>query len=240
MTDRIGGLPDVEGAEEREALVLFAEAPIEGAVNLALIGRFTPPEAAELQTAFLRDTFAIMDEVWAERDTLSIVLCYAPEGAEEAFEEIDHDGCLMIPQRGADHGERLANAFSTLFDSGYKRVVAIGADTPALPIENILEAFDNLEDDGMAVIGPSGDGDLYLIGLRALPEGLLSDLPWKGGELQSATAARMRSAGLELIELSPHQRCGRPAGFSLLEEDLALRKGVASKTRRFLAGHPRG
>lgn len=91
---------DTEGGM-REALVLMAKAPVEGTVKTRLIGHFTAAEVTELYLNFLRDTFRLMEELQAERDDLALVLCYAPEGAEEAFEEVEREGsCILIAFSG--------------------------------------------------------------------------------------------------------------------------------------------
>ncbi|MFN9743502.1 MAG: DUF2064 domain-containing protein, partial [Acidobacteriota bacterium] len=151
--------------EIREALVLMARAPVEGAIKTRLAGALTTAEVLELYLNFLRDTFRMMEQVQAERDDLALVLCFTPEGAEEAFEEVEREGCLMMAQRGADLGERMVNCLDDLFQRGYARVVVIGADSPALPADYVIEAFDELTDAQTVVVGPPLDGGYYLIGL---------------------------------------------------------------------------
>ena len=79
-------------------------------------------------------------------------------------------------QQGNTFGERLAHAFSHVFDRGYRRVIAIGNDTPALTEGDLVTAAAHLERHD-AVLGPSADGGAYLIGLS---QPFFDDAPFAG------------------------------------------------------------
>ncbi len=113
----------------------MAKAPREGDVKTRLLGALSPEEARRLYVAFLSDTFALMEDLKEEREGLILALCYTPEGEEEAFEEVEREGSLMIPQRGENLGERLTNCFADLFALGFESVAVIGADSPTAPGE---------------------------------------------------------------------------------------------------------
>ncbi|MEY4168228.1 MAG: hypothetical protein RIR52_2052 [Acidobacteriota bacterium] len=218
----------------REALVLMARAPVEGTVKTRLVGPFTPPEVLELYLNFLRDTFRMMEEVRAEREELALVLCFTPEGSEEAFEEADPEGCLLMAQRGADLGEKIVNCFDDLFRDGYQRVVIIGADSPGLPAEYLLDAFDELTAAATTVIGPTLDGGYYLVGLgRPAPE-LFRDIPWSTEGVLAATRELIDQAGMQLVELPEFIDIDTPADLELLAEALADDPELAPRTRRYL------
>lgn len=226
--------------EIREALVLMARAPIEGTVKTRLVGPFTPPEVLELYLNFLRDTFRVMEEVQSERDDLALVLCFTPEGTEEAFEVVEREGCLMMAQRGADLGERISTCFEDLFARGYERVVMIGADSPALPVEYVLDAFDELTDARTVAVGPTLDGGYYLIGLAGPAPQIFRDIPWSTEGVLAATRARIDAAGLRLVELPEFIDIDTPADLELLEEVLAQDPELAPRTRRYLRQLRRG
>src|SRR5262249_24542454 len=139
----------------------MAKAPREGEVKTRLFGAISPEDAKRLYIAFLSDTFALMEEAVEERENLSLALCYTPEGEEEAFEEVEREGSLMIPQRGADLGERLTNCFADLFALGFESVVVIGADGPTLPGGYVFDAVQCFEAGEDLVGGPAGDGGYY-------------------------------------------------------------------------------
>jgi len=218
----------------KEALVVMAKAPREGEVKTRLLGAISPEEARRLYVAFLSDTFALMEEVVEERENLTVALCYTPEGEEEAFEEVEREGSLMIPQRGADLGERLTNCFADLFALGFESVVVIGADSPTLPGEYIFDAFECFETDDDVVIGPTEDGGYYLIGMRNLYKRIFEDIPWSETGVLDATIERAKEAELDLVLLSEWYDVDTPEDFERLKHDLEENKGAAKFTRRFL------
>jgi len=218
----------------KEALVLMAKAPLPGQVKTRLVGALTAEDVADLYAAFLSDTFALMEELAEERETLRLVLCYTPEGAEEAFEKVEREGSLMLVQRGATLGERLQHCFADLFESGYSSVVVLGGDSPTLPGENVWAAFENLAADNQVVIGPAEDAGYYLIGMCKLHQPLFQSIPWSTPDVLTATRQRARVAGLELIELPIWYDVDTPAELERLQQELKERRDVGRYTRRCL------
>lgn len=218
----------------KEALVLMAKAPIEGQVKTRLIGALTAEEAKQLYAAFLSDTFATMEAVADERDDLRLVLCYTPEGEEEAFDEVEREGCLMIPQRGADLGERLTNCFADVFEMGFESVIAIGGDSPTLPEEMLHEAFDSLENENEVVVVPSEDDGYCLIGMRQFHAQVFRNIPWSTSGVMAATEAEVKAAGLSLIAGPAWYDVDSPDELERLKQELKETKGTARFTRRFL------
>src|SRR5262245_35794234 len=175
----------------------MAKAPCEGKVKTRLLGALSPEEARRLYVAFLSDTFALMEDVKEERDDLTLALCYTPEGEEEAFEEVEREGSLMIPQRGGSLGERLTNCFADLFALGFESVAVIGADSPTLPGEYVFDAFECFETDDDVVVGPAEDGGYYLVGMRKLHGRIFEDIPWGGGGAMGGTEDRSRGGNAD-------------------------------------------
>lgn len=218
----------------KEALVLMAKAPMEGQVKTRLVGALTPLEAKQLYVAFLGDTFALMEAVMEEREELSLVLCYTPEGEEEAFEEVEHEGCLMIAQRGDDLGQRLTNCFADVFNLGFDSVIAIGGDSPTLPEEMVMEAFDSLETDDDVVVVPAEDEGYCLIGMRKLHEPIFQNIPWSTIGVMAATEAQAKQSGLSLSVGPAWYDVDTPEELERLKQELSETKGTARFTRRFL------
>ena len=212
----------------------MAKAPLPGQVKTRLLGALTAEDAADLYAAFLSDTFALMEELADEREALRLVLCYTPEGEEEAFEKVEREGSLMLVQRGAHLGERLQNCFADLFELGYSSVVILGGDSPTLPGEHVWAAFESLTADNQVVIGPAEDDGYYLIGLRQLHQTLFRDIPWSTPEVLSTTRARAQAAKLELIELPQWYDVDTPEELERLRRELKERKDTGRYTRRCL------
>ena len=227
----------------KEALVLMAKAPIEGTVKTRLIhsawqAPWTAAEVTELYQAFLRDTIATMEEVWRDRETLSLVLCYTPEGAEETLESF-WEGGILLPQGPGDLGARLTDCFETLREAGFERVVVIGADCPTLPPAFLQQAFDQILDDRTVVLGPTRDGGFYLLAAARLPEGALSDLPWSTDRLLAQTIQRLEEAGSICATLPLLEDVDTPEDLSRLEAQLAIDPSLARSTSRYLQARRR-
>ncbi len=224
----------------KEALVVMAKAPLAGQVKTRLIGGvleslphpLNAEDAADLYAAFLSDTFVTMEELADERESLRLVLAFTPIGAEEAFEKVEREGCLMLAQRGSDLGERLTNCFSDLFEMGYERVVIIGGDSPTLPFEILEYAFDALDDDATVTLGPTEDGGYYLIGLRQLHATLFDGIAWSSPQVLAQTRERIEQAGLTLIELPEWYDVDEPKDLARLQAEMQEEKELCYHTQR--------
>ena len=71
----------------------------------------------------------------------------------------------------------MASAFVRAFDSGARRVVIFGSDSPTLPAAQAQRAFGLLADCDM-VLGPTEDGGYYLIGCRRFDRRLFDRVKW--------------------------------------------------------------
>lgn len=97
--------------------------------------------------------------------------------------QVPYDKAL---QHGADLGERMKNAFATLFAKGYNKVVIIGSDCYELDTTTLQRAFECLQNNRV-VLGPSFDGGYYLLGLnKALPE-IFDNIKWSTSTVYSDT-----------------------------------------------------
>ncbi|QDV66902.1 2-phospho-L-lactate guanylyltransferase [Rosistilla carotiformis] len=105
------------------------------------------------------------------------------------------------PQGGGDLGDRMMRYFATA-ETDRDRLIVIGGDCPTVTPDRIEQAFDALGD-SRVVIGPSGDGGYYLLGIRGpwhQPlRALFDDMPWGTDEVM----ARTRSV-LDALEIEPH------------------------------------
>ncbi len=218
----------------KEALVVFAKAPIMGQVKTRLIGALTSEQATELYVCFLQDTFAMMEAVQDEREQLSLVLCYTPADELEAFEAADLDGCLMLAQHGQDLGERLQNCFADLFAAGFHSIVILGADSPTLPDEIVVEAFDRLTEPGAVVIGPSTDGGYYLVGLNQSQPELFRQIKWGSETVLAQTQTRAAELKLSISLLPEWSDVDTPADLTTIQEQIAAGEAAPPKTTKYL------
>lgn len=123
-----------------------------------------------------------------------------PAGSEDGFPESElAPGCRFLLQQGASFGERLGNAFGAVRALGYGQVVAVPTDVPLLGARHLAAAFDALSEGAGAVLGPSPDGGVYLIGVRgdALP--LLSGVRWRTARVLADLAANAADIGSPVV-----------------------------------------
>jgi len=72
-----------------------------------------------------------------------------------------------LPQTSGDLGDRMNQAFKTIFLSGARAALAIGSDVPGITQEILLKALEGLRSHDI-VLGPAADGGYYLIGMKRL------------------------------------------------------------------------
>jgi rSAM/selenodomain-associated transferase 1 len=104
-------------------------------------------------------------------------------------------------QSGKDRGERLQNAFTWAFTSGYKNVCVIVTDCHGLTSEIITRAFEFLDEGGDAIIGPSKDGGYYLLGLNRLYPELFDEKSWDSYTLLDDTLQDLERLELQYGKL---------------------------------------
>lgn len=80
-------------------------------------------------------------------------------------------------QKGKDLGERMKNAFASGFKNGYTNIIIIGSDMYDMSSEDLMLAFQKLEETDY-VIGPAEDGGYYLLGMRKLNSVIFEDKEW--------------------------------------------------------------
>jgi uncharacterized protein len=180
------------------AIALFAKAPFPGRVKTRLVPPLTHEDAARVARASLEDTARfIVPEVQA-----SWTLFLDGE-ADHALGALAEETRLpIVPQQGADLGERLKTAFQELRSRGARRVLAIGSDSPTLDPERIREAIESLAVCDLA-LGPTEDGGYYLIGTSGDHESVFREIPWGSGGAAATTLERARELRLEVRLLAP-------------------------------------
>lgn len=105
-------------------------------------------------------------------------------------------------QRGDTFGERLANAFESLYQVGYQKVIAIGNDSPWVEgnlLRATVENFKNRD----AVLGPASDGGAYLIGIDrdAFNRTAFINLAWNSDHLYQDLTNYLKTSHFTYTEL---------------------------------------
>ena len=239
------------------ALAVMTKAPQPGRVKTRLVPPLTPMDAAELNKCFLRDTAAAIltacsgrcaggtarkgfpPQQMASRVEIRTsargVAVYTPPGAELVYEDVLPADFLLLPQRGEEFGDRLCFAADDLFHCGFESVCLIDSDSPTVPAENFAVAVRLLQGTAdRAVLGPSGDGGYYLIGLNTFHRELFDRIEWSTERVLDQTVQRAHEISLEVNFL--------PTGYDV-DDDLSLRRLhnelLSNEARNNIAPHTR-
>ena len=215
------------------AVAIMAKEPRAGEAKTRLCPPLSLADAAELYRRFLLDK---IEQVRSLR-TARPAIAYTPAGARAFFEEVAPD-FVLVPQRGADLGERLANSLGELLDRGHRGALAIDSDTPTLPLGFLQQALDLvMRPEIDVVLGPTEDGGYYLIGVRVAHRELFEGVPWSTSDVLHVTLRRAAAAGLHAACLPPWFDVDTTGDLERLRAALAS-DGAATtawQTGRFLA-----
>jgi rSAM/selenodomain-associated transferase 1 len=186
------------------AIGIMAKVPRSGRVKTRLVPPLTHDQACELSGSFLRDVAAaIAAAAAAGSPRIRGVAAYLPIGDEAGFEGLLPDDFLLLPQRGANLGERLFHATADLLAAGFAGVCLVNSDSPTLPASLLREAAAALHRPGdRVVLGPASDGGYYLVGLKQAHRRLFEDVAWSTPAVLRQTLERARELSLA-VELLP-------------------------------------
>lgn len=203
----------------RRCVLVFAKLPRAGRVKTRLLGDLSPSRAADLAAAFLDDLAQRLAS-----QPFDLRLAWALEPGDPA------PAAAAILQRGADLGERMANAFGDAF-AAYDQVAIVGADLPDLSPATCLEAFAALDRGAEIVLGPATDGGYYLIAAAAPPPTeLFAGIAWGGDGVLAATRERCAERGLAVALLAPADDVDTPADLARLAARLAAAPELCPRT----------
>jgi rSAM/selenodomain-associated transferase 1 len=157
-----------------------------------------------------------------------------PADALDEMQALVGGAARVFPQRGEMLGDRMRNAFATLSQDHYSRIVMIGSDLPTLPAAYIEQAFDSLGTRRNAiVIGPASDGGYYLIGLRAQSPELFDSIPWSTPDVLAATLDVAKRLGLSVSLTPTWYDVDGPGDLQRVMRETA----GARRTRAWIAAH---
>ena len=177
-------------------IVVFVKCPEKGKVKSRLSSQLDGELVVTLYESFVVDLLATL-----EKTGIPYRIAFSP--AEGEREIVRRFGCRnVIPQIGADLGERMKNAFDGCFAEGFDEVVLVGSDVPDLPGQVFAESFAVLEIGG-AVIVPTLDGGYCLIGFRrdSFVPGIFEGIAWSTERVCADTLERLERAGIGVCKL---------------------------------------
>jgi rSAM/selenodomain-associated transferase 1 len=203
---------------KQRVLGLLAKWPAPSTVKT----RLAPGDAAwgaRIAHAFLLDALQRFATVQAQR-----LLVFSPVEREADFAVLATDRFALTPQTDGDLGQRLAAFFAQQFDAGAHAVVAIGTDSPTLPVEYVKRAFVELGNADV-VLGPATDGGYYLVGCGPARPPLFDTIAWSSRRVLADTIAALTEPRWRLALLPPWYDVDTPDDWELLRGHIvALRR----------------
>ena len=171
-----------------DAIIVFAKLPIEGKVKTRLARDLGIDFATSFYKVCAEHTF---DEILKlEKSEISPFLFCSEESEIDGVRNWSENKFRYFAQQGYNLGERMLNAFNTIFDAGFRNIILVGTDTPEINAELMNEALDHLKN-YKCVIGPSDDGGYYLIGLNSSLDNLFDGIEWSTDTVFSNTIAKL-------------------------------------------------
>jgi uncharacterized protein len=204
------------------SLLLFSKLPVAGAVKTRLIPRYSPEEALQLHRALLSDSLDLLNRAAAFASAAAYLYLSGPGDLDEELSKRLGSASSEV-QHGTDLGERLARAFQERLAAGSRQVVILGSDSPHLPAEWILRAFQSLEKQEL-VVGPARDGGYYLIGASRLHPELFRAIPWGTAQVFRETVRRARRQGISLASLPAWDDVDLPESVAALWTEILHRE----------------
>jgi hypothetical protein len=213
----------------QNVLITFAKAPVLGRVKTRLVPPLTYEQSYALHQAFIEDTLNKISRL----PDIKPCLGYYPRGQKHKFNGMLPVEIDLFCQAGNDLGERMQNALKRYLKQA-QQVVIIGADVPSLPEEYIQQAFEQLVSHDI-VIGPAEDGGYYLIGSKADPPDIFSNIPWGTEKVFESTRIRLKQSGCKYAILPSWPDIDRPEDLYHLHHYLIHNPHRLPATRRVMA-----
>jgi len=182
--------------------LVVAKAPVPGLAKTRLAAAVGDTAAAGIAAAALLDT---LDAVAAAPFQARVVAMTGDLDAACCANEIRSrlDAFTVVPQRGDDFADRLANAHhDAAAVAGHRSVVQIGMDTPQVSAGLLTECAEKLLG-ADAVLGPAADGGWWMLGVsEPTMADCLRSVPMSQADTGALTLAALSTKGLH-VELLP-------------------------------------
>lgn len=177
---------------KEKALILFLKYPEKGVVKTRLANELGDDFTLELYKHFIADILNTGKKIAAD-----IFIIYSAIDGTKSEDFFWREEYPCLPQKGADLGIRMYNAFQEVGAQGYRKLALIGSDTPDLPATYIYEAFFRLDECDI-VLGPSVDGGYFLIALRqdTINDAVFNNIPWSTSQVLRETTKIIRQKGM--------------------------------------------
>jgi rSAM/selenodomain-associated transferase 1 len=178
-------------------LLIFARAPVAGAVKRRLAAGIGAEAAARVYRELLRGTL----DMALQARLAPVELCVTPDTRHPSIRALlDGRAVTARAQHGADLGQRMYTALQQALGKA-EFALLIGTDCPVMTEGYLDQACRELRSGRDLVVGPAEDGGYVLIGARHGYSELFESVPWGTAEVLPTTRERAQSLGLRYAEL---------------------------------------
>ena len=209
-------------------MAVMGKASAPGRTKTRLVPPLSAADAAELNTAFLKDIIGNLQTADREVDIAAYV-AFGPAGSEPFFRACLPENLPLIECCLPLFGDCLYQAICALLQRGHAAACVLNSDSPTLPTRLLVEAAYVLaQPEDQIVIGPSTDGGYYLLGLKRAHRRLFDDIDWSTARVLEQTQQRAAELGLNVTLLEPWYDVDDAASLGRLSADLAADAGGAT------------
>lgn len=199
-------------ASAETAVLVFARAPVAGAVKTRLIPVIGEHGAAALQRSLVERALAVAREAGLG----PVELWCAPDTGDPFFDACQRRfGVSLHRQCDGDLGARMLHALEDALTRS-RHALLIGSDCPSLSAWDLREAARVLREGQDAVFCPAEDGGYMLVGVSHAMPALFDPMAWGSDTVMEETRRRLRNLGWRWHELPPHWDVDRPEDYQRL------------------------
>ena len=158
-----------------KAIIVFARLPVEGKVKTRLAKEIGNKNAASFYSVCAEHLLSEVRET--KKFGVDLFLFYSNQIEADRIKKWVGRDFSFYAQTCDDLGIRMLNAFKSVFNNGYEKIIIVGTDVPDMNFRLLEIAFDEL-DRNEFVVGPSEDGGYYLLGMKTLTEDIFEGINW--------------------------------------------------------------
>ena len=194
-------------------VMLFAKAPVAGAVKTRLIPVLGAAAAARLHERLVVRAL----ETLIQANVGPVEICCAPSTSHVFFMACQQRfGVVLTLQHEGNLGERMRHAFETALLTA-PRALIVGADCPSITVNDVENAAAQLVTHDATLL-PADDGGYVLIGARRTHHSMFEDIEWGTSSVLEAQRERFRTLRWRWHEGATRWDVDRPEDLARLAE----------------------
>ena len=183
-------------------ILIFCKAPIPGTVKTRLFSVLSKQQAAELHIKLAIETINLA----IKSQLCPVEIWCSPDTRHPFFQMFKID---LKKQQGSNLGERMHHALQTTLEN-CSSAILIGTDCPSMTIDDLDQAFIQLEEGSDVVIAPSEDGGYTLVGMTKKNYELFNNIDWGTSKVFDQTIVKITKHDLQCYKLPMQWDVDRP------------------------------